>query len=381
MGRVIFRFILFVTAFSALTGGQVQSGSIIGSVIDPKGSPVTKAKVTAMNAATKAKSNANTASDGSYAIRNLTTGVYDVEIEAKGYKKALSQNVNVDTGGRIRVDIQLEDTDAAETRQEAELLLATLERSYQDWGKDRHEENGIHACRPGHAVMDVDVFNDNLFCYHLSNDASAEESKVDESTERDGLRACPAGWYIRGVRDNLTRHGTFKITFAHEFELLCSKRSDVTLYGERNFDGPCVDDWKAFSDLLQYPDHHGPEDYWPTTIMTGIMMGKNADRATGRCATIQPIPRGQIDFYHLCGGCHGADGKYLIHETPVPGIPWLGASHKITSRPLGSPEVQAMSDEALQKTFTGKHGGMRSRIKLSSGQIQDLLSFIRTLKE
>jgi hypothetical protein len=371
MGRAVFHFLLIAAAFLP-AGGQEPGGAIVGTVIDPKGSAIAKAKVTATNAETKSKVTASTASDGSYAIRNLPAGSYDVVIEARGFNQS-PQRVQVGAGNGMRLDIQLEYNDSAVAKQEAKLLLDALDKTYSDGDKERHEENGIHACRPGHAMMDVDLTSDTLFCYHISNDVSSEESLVDESTEREGMRACPASWYVRGIRDSQQHKGTFKITFTHAIVLLCSKRPDVTLYRETKFSGGCVGDWSAFADLEKYPDRHGPSDYWPPTIMTGITTGKDAGYDALFCVTTQPIPRGQVDFYHICGDCHGTDGSAATKETR--------GFRKITSRPLGSAEVQAMTDAELQKIFTARHhGDYRVRMKLSTAQIQDLVSFIRTLK-
>lgn len=381
MARSIFRSVLVAAMFSAWAPGQVESGAIVGTVIDPSGAPIAKAKVTVTHGGTKAKVTASTASDGSYAIRNLATGSYIVEIDAKGFKKSLSQNLQVGAGDGMRVDTQLEYTDIAVAGQAVKAMMETLEVAYQDGGRDRHEEYGIHACRPGNAMMDVDLSSDTLFCYHVSNDVSSEESRVDESTEREGLRACPAGWYLRGIRAPRAganppkrfpwsrppvRNGQGpdgKSTGTQEIVLLCSRRPDVTPSGEWKSDGGCGGDWHDTQDLLQHPDEHNPSEYWPPAILTGINL----------CATTQPVPVGKVVFYHQCGDCHGTNGNAPVRITK--------GFRKITSRPLGSPEVQVMTDNDLQKIFTAKHGGMIRHVKFSKEEIQDLLSYIRTLKQ
>ena len=112
----------------------------------------------------------------------------------------------------------------------------------------------------------------------------------------------------------------------------------------------------------------------PPAIMTGITTGKDAGYDALLCATTEPIPRGRTDFYQMCAGCHGTDGSAARSETK--------GFRKHTSRPLGSAEVQAMTDDELQKIFTASHHGdyRRERLKLSATQIQDLVSFIRTLR-
>jgi mono/diheme cytochrome c family protein len=374
MRCLIFSFVLVAATVTTWAYGQVEVGAIVGTVIDPSGAAIAKAKITTTNAATRAKATASTRSDGRFTIQNLPPGHYDVAIEAKGFQKSVSQNVQIGPGNEIRVDMQLEYSATTIDRQQAKAFLDALERAYYDGGQDRHDENGIHACRPGHAMMDFDFSSDTLFCYHISNDVGSEESLVDENTEREGLRACPSDWYIRGIRDTQRLQGTFKVTERHEIVLLCSRRPDVTPSAELKVNGSCAGNWEEARDLLEHPESHGPSDYWPTAIMTGITTGpRSIDTGYTLCANTEPIPRGKVVFYRQCAACHGTDGNRAVYVTRM--------FKKRYSSPLGSPEVQAMADEELRKIFTAKHGSETSRIKLSRNEIEDLLSYIRILKQ
>ena len=131
MWHAVFQFLLIAAAFQP-AGGQGSSGAIVGTVIDPKGSAIARAKVTATNAGTKSKVTVSTATDGSYEIRNLPAGSYDVVIEAKGFNKSPSQRVQVGGDKGMRLDVQLEYNDSTFTKQEAKVLMDALEKTYSD---------------------------------------------------------------------------------------------------------------------------------------------------------------------------------------------------------------------------------------------------------
>jgi hypothetical protein len=69
----------------------------------------------------------------------------------------------------------------------------------QDSGRNHHEESGMHACMPGYAMSGALVEQDVFLCRKVLTDISLEENKVDDdlSAQRDGMHACPVGWYMR----------------------------------------------------------------------------------------------------------------------------------------------------------------------------------------
>ena len=76
---------------------------------------------------------------------------------------------------------------------------------------------------------------------------------------------------------------------------------------------------------------------------------------------------GADTFKAKCAMCHGADGA---------GKPAMG------TKPLGSADVQKMSDADLDGAITNGKGKMPAyKGKLTDAQIKDLVSYIRTLKK
>lgn len=91
---------LFVLAFLSGAGiafGQTN-GEIRGVVNDPSGAAIPNAKVSAVLTGTQSTRVVTSGADGSFDIPELPVGTYDVNAEAKGFKKFVAQNVVVSIG-------------------------------------------------------------------------------------------------------------------------------------------------------------------------------------------------------------------------------------------------------------------------------------------
>jgi hypothetical protein len=81
--------------------------SISGIVYDPMQSAVVNAKVTVINENTNIRLSFRTNSTGYYSFPELAVGVYDIEVEAPGFRLYRQTNVMVDANSALRVDINL----------------------------------------------------------------------------------------------------------------------------------------------------------------------------------------------------------------------------------------------------------------------------------
>ena len=99
---------IFVILFSMVVIGQTNKGSIAGSVSDPQGAAVPGAVVTITNVATQQSLTVVTSRDGVYVASNLEPALYNVTIEASNFKKAIIENVKVDTAASASVNVKLE---------------------------------------------------------------------------------------------------------------------------------------------------------------------------------------------------------------------------------------------------------------------------------
>ena len=84
-----------------------ETASIVGTVRDTTGAVVPAATVTLTSAATGVALTRTSAADGSFEFFAVKDGVYVLTEEKTGFSIALVDNVQVQVGGRLRVDLQL----------------------------------------------------------------------------------------------------------------------------------------------------------------------------------------------------------------------------------------------------------------------------------
>src|ERR1700676_415502 len=95
--------LLCLPAFS-----QGNTGRILGTVTDQSGGVVAGATVTVID--TERGTNRTLTSDdaGEYNAPNLTPGMYTVRAEAKGFKKLERQNIALEVGKEVRIDLTVQ---------------------------------------------------------------------------------------------------------------------------------------------------------------------------------------------------------------------------------------------------------------------------------
>jgi hypothetical protein len=86
---------------------QTATGTITGTVIDPKGLPVPDASVVVRNQDTGAESIYPTNPAGIYVDSYLQPGIYQVTTSKAGFETVVHQNVAVHVGDRLTIDVQL----------------------------------------------------------------------------------------------------------------------------------------------------------------------------------------------------------------------------------------------------------------------------------
>jgi mono/diheme cytochrome c family protein len=81
---------------------------------------------------------------------------------------------------------------------------------------------------------------------------------------------------------------------------------------------------------------------------------------------------GKEVFDKSCKACHGSGGQ---------GNPGMAKMLKVEMRALGSKDVQAQSDADLKTIVTQGKGKMKAQASLSPKQVDDVVAFVRTLKQ
>jgi hypothetical protein len=86
--------------------GQTTA-SVAGTVVDASGAAVANAVVQVTNESTGQSRRAVTGTDGSFVVTLLPPGAYRVEVEAKGFKRAIRSGVTLSVEENARVDFEL----------------------------------------------------------------------------------------------------------------------------------------------------------------------------------------------------------------------------------------------------------------------------------
>jgi hypothetical protein len=110
LGATIAVLLLCVPAFS-----QGSSGRIVGTITDANGGAITGATVTILDTQRGTSRPLTTDETGAYNAPNLTPGSYKVRAEFKGFKITERQNVVLEVGQEVRVDLTLQPGEQAQT--------------------------------------------------------------------------------------------------------------------------------------------------------------------------------------------------------------------------------------------------------------------------
>lgn len=99
--------ILAVTILCGVAYSQSTFGTVLGTVKDPTGSVVPRAKVNLLNTGTNTVRSTESSASGAYQFTNLDVGTYQLSVEAPGFEKAQYQPFDLTARATERVDVDL----------------------------------------------------------------------------------------------------------------------------------------------------------------------------------------------------------------------------------------------------------------------------------
>jgi len=111
--RLAMALLLLLPAVGAYA--QFDSASVLGYVKDTSGAVVGSASVTLTNVATGTKQTATVDSDGRFEFASVPIGKYHVETQAAGFERTLTQDFQLTTNARQRVDVAMKPGAVTET--------------------------------------------------------------------------------------------------------------------------------------------------------------------------------------------------------------------------------------------------------------------------
>src|ERR1043166_9018736 len=96
-----------VLSFVATVHPQAATSELLGEVRDQNGALVPNARVSVTDVATH-QIDSKLSEDGSFLMTNLKPGIYNVAVEADGFKQFRREGVRLATGERVRLDVVLD---------------------------------------------------------------------------------------------------------------------------------------------------------------------------------------------------------------------------------------------------------------------------------
>jgi hypothetical protein len=88
--------------------GQMNTGTITGTVTDPQGATVANVKVTAVHIDTNFETRVATNSEGLYRVQALQPGLYRLTFESAGFKRVVQSGLDLRSGDVLPVNVRME---------------------------------------------------------------------------------------------------------------------------------------------------------------------------------------------------------------------------------------------------------------------------------
>jgi hypothetical protein len=104
--QLLFAMLMAIAASSV--HGQAVNGTLVGTVTDSSGALVSGAKVSLVATQTGISQQSQTNASGNYSFPNLQPGVFRIEVEMTGFRKAIREGVDVLVNSTARADFELQ---------------------------------------------------------------------------------------------------------------------------------------------------------------------------------------------------------------------------------------------------------------------------------
>src|SRR3569623_1962931 len=106
---------IFALGMAMSLFAQNDRGTITGTITDPAQAVVPDAAVSARNTETGSLYKTQSTPSGNYTVPSLPAGVYELSVEAPGFKKSSATAIQVRVAEVARIDVQLQLGSASES--------------------------------------------------------------------------------------------------------------------------------------------------------------------------------------------------------------------------------------------------------------------------
>ena len=157
LGRVLIGTILVVMFTAVEAYAQATWGAISGFVTDQSGGAIPRAKIKVANEKTGVQTEGATEAAGFYNVTHLDPGVYQVSVEASGFRRFVKQHIVLQVDSTVRVDPKLE---LGELTQQVTVSAMALEL--------KSEKTDVDRVITQHELDNVPLNNHNVTLLYLT---------------------------------------------------------------------------------------------------------------------------------------------------------------------------------------------------------------------
>ena len=184
--------------------GQVTTGTILGAVHDVTGASLPGVQVTITESSKGTSQSVTTDSNGEYSVPFLNPGLYRIAVEKQGFKRAISNDVNLQVDEKARLDFTMqigEITESVEVNASAALVKAdsselgevVTERAVRDLPLNGRNFAQLVYLVPG---VTPGQAGENL------SGASTYNPRAASNFNALGSQANTNAWLVDGITDN-----------------------------------------------------------------------------------------------------------------------------------------------------------------------------------
>ena len=189
---------------------QFDSGTVLGTIRDQSGAVVANCTVTLENVGTGVTSTAVTSTEGDFTFVNVRLGRYRIKTQATGFQATQTDEFEVTTASRQRVDVSLK------VGQVSESVLVTgaavlLETDNSTRGQVINPRQIVELPLNGRAYADLALLVPGVRKSLLQNQS---ETSRDASFNVNGMRSSQNNFMLDGVDNNA--YGTSNQGFSNQ---------------------------------------------------------------------------------------------------------------------------------------------------------------------
>jgi hypothetical protein len=195
---------------SAPVFAQFESGTVLGTIRDQTGASVGNCAVTLENVRTGVTARTTTNAQGDYQFVNVRPGAYRVRAEASGFQTAVTEEFEVRTDARQRVDVSLQVGQVSESVMVTG-AAAVLETDNSSRGQVINPKQIVDLPLNGRAYADLALLVPGVRKSLLENQT---DSSRDASFNVNGQRSSLNNFMLDGVDNNA--YGTSNQGFSNQ---------------------------------------------------------------------------------------------------------------------------------------------------------------------